>query len=79
VRLAEAVKTFSAQPWSCLVLAGLAVLMGALFLSGLLPPSRKYLPVHDGIMALACWGLALCFAVCAGIGFRRRRQPPRGR
>ena len=72
MRLTNIVNSFSSQPWRSLVLAALLLLVGSLFLSGWLPPAKKYLPGHDWFMAVTSGGLALFFGVCAFIGFRRR-------
>jgi len=78
MRLPTVVNVFISQPWRSLLLALLALLMACLFLSGWLPPAKKYLPGHEWLMAVVCSGLALFFVICAFIGFRKRsnRHPP---
>ncbi len=78
MRLLTVVYAFSSQPWRSLMLALFVLLIACLFLSGWLPPAKKYLPGHEWLMAVVCSGLALFFAICAFIGFRKRgnRRPP---
>ena len=71
-RLPTVVNAFSAQPWLSLLLALLVLLMAFLFLSGWLPPAKKYFPGHAWFIASLCAGLAVFFVICAFIGFRRR-------
>lgn len=71
MRLPTVVNTFSSQPWRSVLLALLVLLMAFLFLSGWLPPAKKYFPGHEWLMAGICAGFALFFAICAFIGFRK--------
>jgi hypothetical protein len=57
------------------MLALLALLMALLFLGGLLPPAKKYLPGHEWFMASLSVGLVLFCFICALIGFRKRGNP----
>ena len=72
MRLSTTVNAFSSQPWRSLLLALLVLLMAFLFLSGWLPPAKKYFPGHEWFMASFCAGVALFFVICAFIGFRKR-------
>ena len=70
----RAVETFSARPWTSLLLAVLALMIGGVFLSGLLPTSQKYVAGHEWCMAKLCVLGAAFFAYCAVLGIRQRRD-----
>ena len=72
MRFTTVVTSFSSQPLRSLVFALLLLLVALLFLSGWLPPAKKYLPGHEWFMASLSAGLALFFLICAVIGFRKR-------
>jgi hypothetical protein len=72
----RAIETFSARPWGSLLLAVLVLAIGALFVSGLLPKSQKYLVDHEWYMGALCFAGATFFAYCAVLGIRQRHYKP---
>lgn len=68
----RAVETFSARPWASILLAVLLLAIGALFVSGFLPKSRKYFPGHEWYMAALCLVGAAFFTYSAVLGIRQR-------
>lgn len=63
----SSLEPFVDRPRSSAVLALLLVVMGIIFVSGLLPVSlnRKYFAGHEWLLASLCWALALAFGYCA--------------
>lgn len=63
----DSLEPFTGRPRSSAVLALLLVLLGAVFVSGLVPtsPNRPYFAGHAWLLASACWVLAGFFAYCA--------------
>lgn len=74
--LRSASEEFAARPWLSAVLAGLMIVLGMLFMSGWVPasPNRRQFAHQAWVMALGCAALAVFFANCARLGFRRRRR-----
>ncbi len=72
----RAIEAFSARPWASLLLAVLVLAIGALFVSGLLPKSQKYMAGHEWYMAALCFAGAAFFTYCAVLGIRQRRDNP---
>jgi len=72
----RAIGTFSARPWASLLLAVVVLVIGALFVSGLLPKSQKYVAGHEWYMAALCFAGAAFFIYCAVLGIRQRHEKP---
>jgi uncharacterized membrane protein YdfJ with MMPL/SSD domain len=72
----RAIEAFSARPWASLLLAVLVLAIGALFLSGLLPKSQKYISGDEWYMAALCFAGAAFFIYCAVLGIRQRHDKP---
>jgi len=72
----RAIEAFSARPWASLLLAVLMLAIGALFVSGLLPKSQKYIADHEWYMGALCLAGAAFFAYCAVLGIRQRHNMP---
>jgi len=70
----RAIETFSVRPWASLFLAVLVLAIGALFVSGLLPKSQKYMAGHECYMAGLCVAGAAFFTYCAVLGIRQRHN-----
>ena len=70
------IEAFSARPTSSLVLAIVMLVIGGVFISGLLPTSQKYIAGHDWYMAALCGAGAVFFIYCAVLGIRQRRDRP---
>ncbi|MEO6659939.1 MAG: hypothetical protein ABIN44_06405 [Burkholderiaceae bacterium] len=73
----NSVALFSSRPLSSVVLAALLLVMGLVFVSGVVPlsPKRPYFPGHEWLLAIVCWALAVFFGYCAAKG----RKPRKGR
>ena len=76
MQLTPAIKLFSAQPWACVFLAVLFVLIGLALPAGWVPASsvRRYFPGHEWVMAAICWFIAGFFAYCALVGWRGKND-----
>ena len=76
MRLARAIRLFSAQPWANLFLAALLLLMGVAFLAGWVPSSsvRRYFPGHEWVMAAICSVVAALLIYCWLVGIRNRNK-----
>ncbi len=70
----SAIETFSARTGASLLLAALALVIGGVFASGLLPNSQKYIPGHEWYMVAVCSVGAAFFTYCAVLRIRRRRE-----
>ena len=75
--LHSSLELFVARPRSTAVLALLFIVLGIVFISGLVPlsPNRRYFPGHEWILALLSWALAVLFGTCALIGKKSRPRP----
>lgn len=73
------VALFSSRPLASAVLGILLVVLGLMFLSGLVPtsPNRKYFPGHEWLLAIVSWAMALFFGYCAAKG--RPSKTPEGK
>jgi len=70
------IDAFSARPWASLFLAVLVLAIGALFVSGLLPRSQKYVSGHETYMGVLCFAGAAFFTYCCIRGILQRRDEP---
>ena len=72
----NAVQLFAGRPKSTAILAFVVAGLGFVFISTLVPATSayRYLPGHDWVMAIVCWGLALFMAYCSYLGFHRNRR-----
>ncbi|MGA7750315.1 MAG: hypothetical protein WCA63_09220 [Gallionella sp.] len=72
--LHSSLKLFADRPRSSALLALLCVVLGVVFISGLVPlsPNRRYFPDHEWLLAALCWALAALFGYCATIGLKSR-------
>ncbi len=72
----KSIELFSSRPLASSVLAVLLLIMGLVFVSGLVPtsPNHKYFPGHEWFMAIACWALAIFFCYCAAKGRKLKGQ-----
>jgi hypothetical protein len=70
MQIRSSIASFVSRPRSSAVLAVLLVLLGIVFVSGVIPdsPNRRYLPGHEWLLASLCWVLALLFGYCARQG-----------
>jgi Na+/melibiose symporter-like transporter len=68
----RAIDEFCARPWASLCLAVLVLAIGALFVSGLLPKSQKYVAGHEWYMGAVCFAGAAFFTYCCLRGIRQR-------
>jgi hypothetical protein len=75
----KSVAPFSSRPLASAVLAVLLLVMGLVFVSGLVPtsPNRKYFLGYEWLLATVCWVLALFFGYFAANG--RRPKPHEGK
>lgn len=72
----EAMQPFVARPRSSAVLALLAILLGVIVLTDLVPtsPNRIYFYGHQWVLAGLCWSLAFFCATCAIKGLKERNK-----
>ena len=77
MKLHRPIKPFAEHPAASIVLALLLILLGLAFACGWIPdsPHRRYFPGHQWVMAVLAWLLALFFAFCAYLGFKKKGPP----